>query len=112
MIDDEKVQIKNKHIDLVKAIRKMRKLLNTEISIIHIYGHQDKKTPYHMLTREAQLNVQVDKQAQDALDEAFENQRFVKQPVFVQEGFQLWLEEEKIHCDFRKELRTYMEKKI
>ena len=37
MIDDEKVQITNKHMDLVKAIRKMRRLLRTNINILHIY---------------------------------------------------------------------------
>ena len=87
MIDDEKVQITNKHMDLVKAIRKMMKLIKTKVDIQHIYGHQDETVPFSKLSREAQLNIQVDKQAQEALDKAYENQSFIKQPIFYQEGF-------------------------
>ena len=110
MINDEKVQITNKHMDLVKAIRKMKMLLRTTVNIQHIYGHQDETISYSLLTREAQLNVQVDEQAQEALNDVCEEQKFVNQPVFQQEGYQLWVNNEKIHCNFRKELRRYIGK--
>ena len=88
----------------------MMKIIKTELNIQHIYGHQDETIPFCKLSREAQLNVQVDKQAQEALDKAYENQSFVKQPIFYQEGFQLWLNNEKIICNFRKELKRYIGK--
>ena len=33
MIEDEKVQINNKHMDLIKAVRKIRMLMKTKVYI-------------------------------------------------------------------------------
>ena len=62
------------------------------------------------MEREAQLNVIVDDKAKEALNFAYENQRFVKHPAFPQEGYQLWLEDKKIHSHFKQEIRKYIGK--
>ena len=83
-------------MDILKAIRRIQLLLNTKISIYHIYGHQDSTKSYNQLTREAQLNVQVNREAQYVLGEAFEQNKFVQQPIFPCEGYQLWLHGRKV----------------
>ncbi len=52
-----------KHVDLVRAIRKIVAELPIEIEFVHVDGHQDKHTPYHRLDRMGQLNVQMDSEA-------------------------------------------------
>ena len=108
MIDDPKVSITHKHVDLLKAIRRLRQLTTTTISSFHIYGHQDAHTSYHNLSRAAQLNVQVDKMAQCKLIDAFDRNTFIPQPTFPQEGYQLWLNGRKIQCNVRANLRRYI----
>ena len=79
------------HIDIIKAIRRLQLTLRTAISFFHIYGHQDKHTPYCRLSWEAQLNVQADTLAQQHLDWAFEHSTFVKNPHFAFEGWTISL---------------------
>ena len=50
----------SKHFDLVRAIRRLNRSLETTVAFYHIYGHQDKNIPYHLLPRPSQLNVIVD----------------------------------------------------
>ena len=108
MMDDTKVSITHKHMDILKAIRRMRKTIETSTTSYHIYGHQDKHTPYHKLSREVQLNIQMDEIAQRILIETFENKGFVSQPVFPKEGYQLWLKSMKIHSHYRTHLRRHI----
>ena len=75
------------HIDILTAIRRLQQKMRTSITFFHIYGHQDQHTAYNHLSWEAQLNVQVDKEAQSHLDWAFEHDRFVKHPRFLMEGW-------------------------
>ena len=76
-------------MDLLKAIGRIRSLFTNSTSLYHIYGHQDKNISFHILSREAHLNVQVDHTAQQILQQAHEHQRFVKQPIFPFEGHHL-----------------------
>ena len=97
-------------MDIIKAIRRLKAMLKTTIEIYHIYGHQDQNKPFSELEREAQLNVIVDNKAKEALNYAYENQRFYKHPVFPQEGYQLWMEGKKIHSHFKQEMRKHISK--
>ena len=108
MIDDPKVSITHKHMDLLKAIRRLRTVIRTTITSYHIYGHQDSHTSYNNLSREAQLNVQMDSNAKQRLVEAFECNTFVHQPSFPQEGYQLWLGGRKIQSHFRSKIRRHI----
>ena len=108
MIDGPKVSVTHKHMDLLKAIRRLRQIVQTTTSAFHIYGHQDKHTPYHKLSRDVQLNVQMDSIAQHVLLDAFERDQFIKQPVFPQEGYQLWLNSHKVQSRFRIQLRRHI----
>ena len=65
---DTTVSSSVKHFDLVKAIRRLHHSLKTNVQCYHIYGHQDKHTPYHILPRDAQINIMVDEAAQDYFD--------------------------------------------
>ena len=39
--------VQSKHFDLVKAIRRLRLTLKTQITFYHTYGHQDQQTDIH-----------------------------------------------------------------
>ena len=78
---------KSKHIDLIKAIRALRSSLHTNTDFYHLYGHQDKHTPFDALPRDAQLNIIVDAEAQKAFDHAHENLAFKPNPRFFHEGW-------------------------
>ena len=53
----------HKHADLLSATKKILKLLPITILTQHIKGHQDEYTPYDILPRMAQLNVDADTRA-------------------------------------------------
>ena len=110
MEKDVKVSSNHKHMDIIKAIRRLKELLKTTIEVYHIYGHQDENKPFSELERDAQLNVIVDKKAKEALNYAYENQKFHKHPNLPQEGFQLWMEKKKIHSHFKQEMRKHIGK--
>ena len=75
----------SKYFDLVKAIRRLLQSLTTSVSFLHIYGHQDKNTPFLLLTREAQLNLIVDNSAQATFDHAHANNSFIPNTTFFHE---------------------------
>ena len=81
------IALKTKHFDLVKAIRTLRASLTTTTVFYHLYGHQDKHTPFHTLSRNAQLNVIVDSEAQKAFDLAYEQSLFIPNAKFFYEGW-------------------------
>ena len=54
-------------MDVVKAIRRLKSNLRTYIKFYHLYGHQDTSQASHMLSREVQINVEVDPMAKEAL---------------------------------------------
>ena len=76
-----------KHMDLVRAIRRTQNILTSTIEFFHVYGHQDNNTLFHLLSREAQLNVQVDATAQKHLEDCIIRNDFIRQPVFINEGW-------------------------
>ena len=78
---------KSKHIDLIKAIKGLRESLSTETSFYHLYGHQDKHTPFQHLPRDAQLNILVDSAAQLAFEHAHEHASFRQTAKFSHEGW-------------------------
>ena len=45
------------------SIQKLLKNKTVPVTLEQIKGHQDKKIPYEMLSKEAQMNVQADKKA-------------------------------------------------
>lgn len=77
----------SRHMDLVKAIRRLKASLTSSITFYHLYGHQDKSKSYFRLKRDAQLNVQVDFTAQTELDRAYENNTFTSNARFHYEGW-------------------------
>ena len=84
---DPTVAVTAKHFDIVKAIRRLHHSLATSVICYHLYGHQDNHTPYSMLPRDAQLNVLVDKVAQDHFDSSYLNNTFLPNTRFHQEGW-------------------------
>ena len=81
------VAAKSKHLDLIKAIKTIRASLRTTTIFYHIYGHQDKHTPFHKLPRDVQLNIIVDAKAQSAFDIAHEYSSFYPNATFFHEGW-------------------------
>ena len=110
----------SKHFDLVKAIRRLLQSLTTSVSFLHIYGHQDKNTPFLLLTREAQLNLIVDNSAQATFDHAHANNSFIPNTTFFHEGWTASIGGVKLqdnipfhirHWIGKKKLRRYLYKK-
>lgn len=108
MLSDLKVSCKHKHMDLVKAILVLRHKLRTRIEVYHLYGHQDSTTPFHLLPRDAQLNVEVDESAVYSLQLAHEHNSFHVNPTFPCEGWQVRLPTTKIYCNFRHRFRSFL----
>ena len=82
MINDEKVPSTTMHMDILKAIRRLKVKLKTKVEVYHLYGHQNDKTGYSNLPRDAQLNVNVDIDAKAALQEAHYHNSFTTNAVF------------------------------
>ena len=95
-------------MDLLKAIRRIQVDIRTKISFYHIYGHQDKITPLSSLSREAQLNVYVDRLAQTHLDESYITSTFHHNPIFPKEGWFMTLGGVKIVDGHRKQVRNWI----
>ena len=110
MINDEKVPSTKMHMDILKAIRRLKVKLKTTVEVYHLYGHQDDKTEYSNLPRDAQLNVNVDIEAKAALQEAHCHNSFATNAVFPAEGWQVWAGDRKLQGRFRHELRYYLGK--
>ena len=52
---------------MIRAIRTLKADLPIEVTVEHIYGHQDDKTAYDFLPWMTQLNIQMDTQAKSYL---------------------------------------------
>ena len=73
---------RTKHFDLVQGIRRLRSTLTTSTAFYHLYGHQDKHTPFTLLPRDVQLNILADSKAQQAFDVAHETSSFRQNVIF------------------------------
>ena len=58
---------RKKHADLVRAITAILCRLPLEMEAIHVYGHQDDTIAWEALSRPAQINTMVDREAKDHL---------------------------------------------
>jgi hypothetical protein len=65
--------------EIINAIDTMEKN-NIDVSLKHVKGHQDRTEEYHQLTREAQLNVEADKEATKALTEHGGKEKYHQMP--------------------------------
>ena len=60
------------HSDIIRAIRVIKNQQKGDPpEYKHVYGHQEEKTAYRKLAREAQLNCYVDEKAKDHLKQAY-----------------------------------------
>ena len=98
-------------MDLVRAIRRTQNLLTTNISFFHVYGHQDKNTPTHLLSREAHLNVQTDVAAQEYLDDCILRNSFIRQPVFINEGWNVMIGGTKLQDSVSTHIYRWIDKR-
>ena len=105
------VAFQTKHLDLVKAIRRLRLSLKTTISFYHIYGHQDKHTPAHLLPRDTQLNIIVDNIAQHKFDTAHEHFSFISNAKFFHEGWSIEIGGVKLQDKLASHIRQWIGKK-
>ena len=71
------------------------------IKILHVKGHQDKKTPYSDLTRPAQLNVDADTYATNYLN----NGTVIKYQLFPANPVTLYLSKCVITSKYKREIR-------
>ena len=101
----------SKHFDIVKAIRRLLQSLTTKVTFQHVYGHQDKNTPFLLLPREAQLNVLVDDSAQAAFDYAYANNTFIPNPKFYHEGWIVSIGGVKLQDNIPFHIRQWIGKK-
>ena len=80
----DRVSPKQKHSDVLRAIRHVRQALPLDIHFKHIYGHQDDTTSYANLERSVQLNIDCDILAKAGL-KRFHKQRQVPPEVLPHE---------------------------
>ena len=101
----------SKHFDLVRVICRLNYSLKTSVEFYHIYGHQDKNLPYHLLPRTAQLNVIVDDLAQDQFDKAHENSNFLPNVLFHHEGWSIKIGGVKLQDKLLPHIRNWVAKR-
>ena len=70
---NDRVSPKQKHSDVLRAIRHVRRQLEIDITFKHISGHQDDTVMYHDLDRPSQLNVDCDLLAKTGLRRFYKN---------------------------------------
>ena len=104
-------KVSQAHVDLLKAIRRTQQNLATKVQFYHIHGHQDKHTSFHLLPRPAQLNVIVDRIAQQQFDFAHEHNKFLPNPIFNKEGWYLRIGGVKIMDRHEHHINTWISKK-
>ena len=80
----DRVSPKQKHSDVLRAIRHVRRALPLDIHFKHIYGHQDDTTSYANLERSVQLNIDCDLLAKAGL-KRFHKQRHIPPEVLPHE---------------------------
>ena len=105
------IALKTKHFDLVKAIRSLRNSLTTNTTFYHLYGHQDKHTPFQNLTKDAQLNIKVDDMAQKAFDAAYEHSLFLPNVKFFHEGWTISIGGVKLQDSHAYHIRQWIAKR-
>ena len=66
------IEIKKKHNDLIRSILKIKDIHITKVGFKHVYGHQDKSVPTSQLSAQARNNIEVDQEAQNTFDYAYE----------------------------------------
>ena len=64
--------------DLLGHMQYLLRTSEATISFIHIYSYMDKHLDWEDMTREQQLNVTMDKDAEEALEKAVENDEYIK----------------------------------
>ena len=101
----------SKHFDLVRAIRRLNHSLKTTVVFYHIYGHQDTKLPYNLLSRPAQLNVIVDDLAQTAFDKSHESSNFLPNTSFHHEGWSVKIGGVKLQDKILPHIRNWIAKR-
>ena len=110
--NDTSTRVKSsvKHLDLVHSIRRLKATLRTSVTFYHIFGHQDKHMSYDCLSRDAQVNVLVDHQAQSHFDTSFESDTFHSNPSFLSEGWSVVLGGVKLVDSHRTHIRHWIAK--
>ena len=79
-----------------------RKDTPLEIVTAHVKSHQDNKIPYDLLPYEAQMNVEMDRQADEVRDGTLP---IPSVPEFVSQDFQIKINGEIIYSNVGKTLR-------
>ena len=74
-LDSTRVTYVHAHIDLIRAIRKLKSLIPVKLTIEHVTGHQDKTKNFGDLDRMSQLNVEVDNEAKRYLRHRIRHER-------------------------------------
>ena len=90
------------HFDYARTIIEVRQQIHSKIRYMHVRGHMDQHQQYQKLSRMEQLNVICDKYAREA------NNSLLPQAAvhFPDEGLSLWHNEQKIHSNFKKSLKS------
>jgi hypothetical protein len=115
-----KVNLKCKHVDLVRAIRRLKEALPIKVHFRHIAGHQDRKFSMQQLSRREQLNVIMDDSAKRYLIRLIEQQPPLGPSSIEGEGWSCWIKGKKLTSDpalpvrqhvFSNDLKTYLHNK-
>jgi hypothetical protein len=115
-----KVNLKCKHVDLVRAIRRLKDALPIKVHFRHIAGHQDREFSMQQLSRMEQLNVIMDASAKSYLLRLIEQQPPLGPSSIEGEGWSCWINGKKLTSDpalpvrqhvFSKDLRKHLHEK-
>jgi hypothetical protein len=86
-----KIPLARRHVDLIRAIRKLKANLPVQIRFRHVYSHQDDTTSFENLDRWAQLNAICDQTAKAALSQMIQQDAPPPPCDIAGEGWSCWI---------------------
>lgn len=113
-----RVAQRTKHVDLIRAVRRLVKDIPVKIKFEHVDGHQDRLQRFKELGVMAQLNVMMDTLAKRHLKALTDLDAYPEQNHTISwEGWECWVDDTKITSDpgpairksiFGKELKAFL----
>ena len=105
------VSASSKHVDLLRAIRRLVHQLKPKVEFYHIYGNHDNSKTLDDLPQEAQLNVIVGDMTQREFDHVREHSTFTPNISFHREGWVVKVGGVKLENNLLPNIRKWIAKR-
>ena len=106
------ISLQRKHVDLIRAIRRICASLPIDVQFFHLEGHQDDHKSVSLLDRPSQLNVMMDDTAKTLVDR-LAAQPYSAAPSSIRgEGWSCWVGDVKMTTDPTDEIKRAVHEQV